>query len=454
MRTKILWISQLIVTAVLVTYALLSAFLFYDNLTAEQTEDLKQQASFFDESYSLDETGVKAFSEKLGGSRVTVIALDGAVLADSASGVGENHFAREEVTGALETGEGIAVRKSATLGKEAIYYCKKIVYDGEEVLVRISVATDTVWDIFLSSLPTLVWFFVVDFFICLLFTYLQTEYIIRPVKQIAKAAALNNKVETPYKELQPVVEILNMRNAQVSEKIAQLSMRKELVEKAQQSKNDFIANITHEMNTPLTSIRGYSELLLSGALDEAQTKQAAEILLSQSNRLSKLIARIINYNELDNDDLPSYEVNASELLQEILENLSPSFAKKQIKLTKEIEEGIVIRSRQERVNEVMGNLIRNAIRYNKEGGELSVSLQRTQKGIRFSVKDTGIGIAEENLERIFDRFFTVDKSHNGEGGGFGLGLAMVKKICNKSGWVIGVKSVLGEGTCFTVDIKE
>ena len=103
-------------------------------------------------------------------------------------------------------------------------------------------------------------------------------------------------------------------------------------------------------------------------------------------------------------------------------------------------------SRQERVTEIFGNIIRNAIRYNREGGSVSVLLTQEE----FTVSDTGIGISEENLERIFDRFFTVDKSHNGKNGGFGLGLSVVKKLCKKQGWKLTVESKEGAGSTFRI----
>ena len=274
------------------------------------------------------------------------------------------------------------------------------------------------------------------------------------MRKLAKDAALNLKLSTKYPELQPIVELLNNRNREVAEQFKELSEEKELVERAQRSKNDFIANITHEMNTPLTSIRGYSELLASGVLNGEQTKTAADTLVKQSDRLSNLIACIINYNEIDNDELPDYEVNISKLASETLDSLAPDIAKRNISLTKDIDADVMIMSRHERLSEVLGNLIRNAIRYNKENGSLFVGIKRKDTGgVRLTVTDTGIGIAEENLERIFERFFTVDKSHSGKNGGFGLGLAVVKKICRKAGWTLHVQSVLGEGTTFTVDFN-
>ena len=109
----------------------------------------------------------------------------------------------------------------------------------------------------------------------------------------------------------------------------------------------------------------------------------------------------------------------------------------------------MLMSRHERVTEIFGNIIRNAIRYNREGGSISVLLTEEE----FTVSDTGIGIAEENLDRIFDRFFTVDKSHNGKNGGFGLGLSVVRKLCAKQGWQLTVRSEVGVGSTFRIGFQ-
>ncbi len=454
MRKKILWISQLIMAVVLLIYALLSTQVFYDNLITASQNELKIYMNLFDEGdFSLDQAGADGFSGQLSGLRVTFMDTEGNVLADSSKEDLGNHSDREEVREALASGEGYSVRRSSSLGEDMIYYCRLFSPEGEAAyLVRIAIPTSSEWQVFRDTLPTLAWFLLLDFLVCLLFTYIETEYIISPVRRLAKDAALNLRLSTRYPELQPIVDVLNKRNSEVSEQFRELSEEKDLVEKAQRSKNDFIANVTHEMNTPLTSIRGYSELIAGGALNEEQTKAAANTLVKQSDRLSKLIACIINYNEIDNDELPAYEVDLSKLAEETLEVLAPDIEKRNIALEKHIEPGISVMSRHERLNEVLGNLIRNAIRYNKEGGNLRVGICRTEDGHpRLTVSDTGIGIAEENLERIFDRFFTVDKSHSGKNGGFGLGLAVVKKICRRSGWGLRVESRLGEGTTFTVD---
>lgn len=452
MRKKILIISQLLLLGILILYAIFSSQLYYEQIVRSTAELLSEQISAqATEELALSAQSAEYLSERLSGNRVTLYLPTGEVVADSLGNEEIELSEQQEVFDTIAYGHGYSARKDGITGEHTVYYCVLKNFNGTDGIIRVGMQIHSPLQMFGNMTPTLVWFALLAGTLCLVFTYFGTEFMIAPVKKIAKQAASNLKVTTEYTEFKPIAEILNRRNEEVGRRVRELSEEKEIVVRAQKSKDDFIANVTHEMNTPLTSIRGYSELLQNGVLNEAETKEAAAIMVKQSNRLTKLIARIINYSELDNDDLPSYEVELSSALADVLESLAPSIAKKNITLLSEIEEGILVQSRQERVNELLGNLLRNSIRYNKEGGQLTVKLERTQKKARLTVTDTGIGIAEENLDRIFDRFFTVDKSHNGQGGGFGLGLAMVKKICKLSGWEIRVSSKLGEGTTFTVD---
>jgi len=190
----------------------------------------------------------------------------------------------------------------------------------------------------------------------------------------------------------------------------------------------------------------YAELLDAGGMNAEQQRTAYKTILTQSERLTNLIACIINYSEIDSDDLPLYEVDFSALARETLSALKPEADKRSITVTELIDDNVIVLSRHERLSQIFGNLVRNAIKYNKDGGSVTVILN--VGGL--TVEDTGIGIAEENLDKVFSRFFTVDKSHSGKNGGFGLGLAVVKKICRKEGWEIGVESTLGKGSKFTV----
>ena len=219
---------------------------------------------------------------------------------------------------------------------------------------------------------------------------------------------------------------------------------------AARSKNDFIANVTHEMNTPLTSIRGFAELIAEGGIPPERIKGVAKTIIKQSDRLSNLIRSIINFSAIDSDELPDYEVDLTELVRETISSFEPKLSQKNISLKLDIANGVRVMSRRERLLEIFNNLVSNAIRYNKEGGTLTVTLAGGEHPA-LSVADTGVGIAEEDKDRIFDRFYTVDKSHNGGGGGFGLGLAIVKKLCKRAGWKLSVESELGVGTEFKIE---
>ncbi len=219
---------------------------------------------------------------------------------------------------------------------------------------------------------------------------------------------------------------------------------------AARSKNDFIANVTHEMNTPLTSIRGFAELIAEGGVPPERIAHAAKTIIKQSDRLSNLIRSIINFSAIDSDELPDYEVDLTELTHEVVSTFEPKFGQKNIAFSQEIAEGVKVMSRRERLLEIVNNLVSNGIRYNKEGGSLSVRLSGGEVPV-LTVCDTGVGLSEEDKDRIFDRFYTVDKSHNGAGGGFGLGLAIVKKLCRRAGWKLSVESELGKGTTFRIE---
>ncbi|MCD8372886.1 MAG: HAMP domain-containing histidine kinase [Clostridia bacterium] len=455
MKKRILLVSIVIMFAALIAFAVTSVEVYYNS----SLESAKNTLSVYMNCLSLDgygglEDAADGFSDQLGGLRVTIIYEDGAVAADSDYedvSVLENHSDREEVSAAMtsEDGEGYAVRSSSSLGEDMIYYCRAFSYNGGVIYVRIGMPSSNEWSMLADSLPTIIIYMVIEGLLCLLFTYIATTFILNPVEKLAREAALSKPVATKYSELKPIAEILNERNEEMQKKIAELEEEKEIAEQAQNSKNEFISNITHEMNTPLTSIRGYAELLASGMMTDDQQQAAYKTILKQSERLTNLIACIINYSEIDNMNINPYEVDFSKLCREMIAVVKPEADKRNIAIIDEICDGVTVQSNHEMMSELAGNLLRNAIRYNKEGGSVTVRLTDEI----FEVSDTGIGIAKENMDKVFSRFFTVDKSHSGKNGGFGLGLAMVRKICHRHGWTISVQSEEGVGSTFTVKFK-
>ncbi len=450
MRKRISILSIIITTIAILLFSVASTLIYYNSSLENAQQYLSVYMTMYDDSYTLDQTGADNYSSDMGEARVTFIDTDGTVIADSHSDstTMENHSDRPEVIDALATGSGYAVRYSDTLDSQLVYYCVQI----DSYLVRIAIPTSSVLDIYLTQLPTLCLVLLADILICILLVWLSTSYILQPIQELAQHAVQEENYHTAYKELQPVADQMRKMHYSIRKQLAQLSQEKETITQLQHSKQEFISNVTHEMNTPLTSIKGYAEWLVSGQLTPEQMANNSKIIAEQADRLSNLIKCIIDYNQIDNDDVELYEVNVSKVANTIITTLLPSIKENKITLTTNIATDVTVISRQERVHQVIGNLLRNAIKYNKKSGSIDITITGGENA-SIVVKDTGIGIAEENLDKVFSRFFTVDKSHGGQNGGFGLGLAVVRKICNIQGWTISVDSQLGRGTTFTVQLS-
>ena len=222
----------------------------------------------------------------------------------------------------------------------------------------------------------------------------------KPVEKLAMDAARRKRITASCPELETLAALMNRMNDDADRQMKQIADEKELVVKAQQSKNDFIANITHEMNTPLTSIKGFAELLAAGALSGETAQRAAQTILLQSERLTNLVASIINYNEIDSDDLPTYEVNASKIARR-------AFGDARARHRRAAHHALYAHRARRAPHEPSGARHRDLRQPHPQRhplqprrGEPHRRLTKTQ----FSVQDTGIGIAEEDRERIFDRF--------------------------------------------------
>ena len=227
----------------------------------------------------------------------------------------------------------------------------------------------------------------------------------------------------------------------------------DITEKMQreQLRNEFTANISHELKTPLTSISGFAEIIQNGLVMPEDIPKFAERIFTESQRLITLVSDIIKISQLDESVLP-YEKEMVDLYQvskEILERLTPAAEKMDVTLSLE-ESSATLEMVKPIFEEVIYNLCDNAIKYNKRGGSVQVTIQQTDEITSITVKDTGIGIPVSDQQRIFERFYRVDKSHSKEIGGTGLGLSIVKHGAAYLGADIKVTSTVGEGTMFTL----
>lgn len=228
------------------------------------------------------------------------------------------------------------------------------------------------------------------------------------------------------------------------------------MKKLEQMRKDFVANVSHELKTPITSIKGFSETLLDGAMNDKDTLEAfLKIILTESERLQNLVHDLLELSKIEqHGNILSFQnCNMVSLIEDILPILEKRAEEKRIELVFEkSDEAACVEGDEYRLKQVFVNLITNAINYTPDGGKVTVSYADEADSVSVSVKDTGIGIDKKELPRIFERFYRVDKARNRSSGGTGLGLAIVKHIVEAHHGEISVESELGKGTIFTVKL--
>lgn len=423
--------SMMLILAVtlLLFYAIISVILYNRNLELLKRE-VKQEAEYICTAVNISGSGyLEKLSQVDEGTRVTQIDDSGNVLYDSSSEEEdmENHGARQEVKEALASGTGESVRMSNTLGRELYYYA--VLLDNGTVL-RVAKSMDNLAMTALNVFPVIGGLAVLMIAFALFLAKWQTKKLIRPINELDLEHPLEN---TLYEELTPLLVAMDKQN---KEKEAVSNMRKE-----------FSANVSHELKTPLTSISGYAEIMKNGMVRPADIPVFSERIYKEARRLITLVEDIIKLSKLDEEsvELEKEEVDLYELTREIVSRLSPQVSQKHIRMevTGESVECYGIR---QILDEMVYNVCENAIKYNNEGGRVSVWVGNTLEGPKVSVSDTGIGIPKEHQERIFERFYRVDKSHSKERGGTGLGLSIVKHGALLHGAKVSVDSVPGKGT--------
>jgi len=223
------------------------------------------------------------------------------------------------------------------------------------------------------------------------------------------------------------------------------------IRRLERVRSDFVANVSHELKTPLTSIRGFAETLLEGALDDKEnSRNFLKIIQGHTERLNSLVDDLLSLSHLESKEmtLEKKNFNLKQQLEEVISRFKSQLKKKNIEIKNELPQGISVSAHKDRIGQVFTNLIDNAIKFNKEKGSVRVYAQETEREIKVFVEDSGMGIPEKDISRIFERFYRVDKARSRELGGTGLGLSIVKHIIELHGGTIGVESTEGLGSKF------
>lgn len=405
-----------------------------------------------------------------GNFRLTLIAENGKVLDDSDVFVNdlpkvENHLQRPEVQEALRKGIGSHVRRSATVGSDFVYVAKRVEQPLQSPLLKdlgfIRVSThledfqrtihEIRFNIFLAGMVVLL--------VVLLVSAVISRRISKPIVEIVSHVQSirqgNLDVQIPVSSGDEIGQLAQTLN----ELVEKLKADKIQLAKLEQIRSQFLANVSHELRTPIFTIQGYLETLLDGAVDDPSVnRDFLEKISRHTARLNALLSDLIDIARIESGEMKmSFRYfNLHEFLETVVHELQPSAEQRGIKLLLNApsQQMLEVLGDRDRLRQVLNNLIENAIRYNKPGGEVRVSYSSNDGYARISISDTGIGIAPEHLPRIFERFYRVDMERSRETGGTGLGLAIVKHIIEAHGGTIDVASEVGKGSTFSFTLKQ
>lgn len=426
MKKKIHFYLLTIASITMCATLILTMSIFYRHYEDQVMSDLKTMAYTLKGNYNLPIEKLKQMSH----FRLTLIEADGKVKFDSQTDVQEldNHALRPEIKQAMEEGEGEAKRYSDSMNQKNFYVA--IALENGDIL-RVSTTTSSLMNIFIQALPQVLILCLLELIgIALVASYL-TKTIIDPIEKVATQLDSIDEVAI-YPEFKPFIQTIHSQHEKV---LSSVKLRQE-----------FTANVTHELKTPLTSISGYSELIESGMASDQDVKHFAHEIHRSAKRLLTTINDILRLSELDSGSEELFEkVDLYEVASNCIDALKMQAQKYEVSVSLSGSRASVYANKDMMV-ELLSNFIDNAIRYNHKQGQVWVSILPLADEVRMSVKDSGIGISLEHQQRIFERFYRVDKSRSKATGGTGLGLAIVKHIVMKHHATLEVKSEVNQGT--------
>ncbi|MGN0037533.1 MAG: ATP-binding protein [Coriobacteriales bacterium] len=439
----VLFLFSLAVTFAATVAATALSFTVYEREAEELL--LSQATSYAEGMRGLD--GEEAMVDALESipfvdTRCTLVAADGTVLFDNYAEAStmDNHARREEIAAAKESGKVAVLRRSDTMGSDTLYAAALV---GDGVVLRLAETRTSL----ASFLGGLIWqlgaTLVIIFLLSLLVARVLTALITRPLRELDLQHPLENDA---YLELQPLLQRVD---AQRSELEAQ---NREL-ERAVVLRREFTGNVSHEMKSPLQVIGGYAELIESGLVAPEDIPRFAGLIRSESQTMRELIDDVLSLSRLDEHVQGScVPVDLAALCSRSVQRLEAAAEERGESIKTLLQPGLEVPADPAMAEQMVYNLVSNAIKYNREGGMVLVQLSSEGESAVISVADEGPGVPEDQRERVFERFYRIDASRSRETGGTGLGLAIVKHAAESLGGSVCVKDSKLGGAEFLVTL--
>jgi len=379
--------------------------------------------------------------------RITWINPKGKVLYDSEADVKTmgNHKNREEVKEALKNGYGEVTRFSNTLAERTTYSAVKLSDGG---VLRVSQTQFTVVTLILSMLQPIMFMLLFAIVVSLILAVSISRKIVEPINSID----VDNPEKTPtYEEIDPLIRKIQEQNKQLNNRIDALQSDVDEKTREAEFRKEFTANVSHELKTPLTSISGFAEIMKNGLVKDKDIPNFSGKIYDEAQRLIVLVDDIIKLSQLDENQVMAKKerIDLYDLSEDVIMSLEKVAETNDVSLHISGEH-VYVEGVYQILEEIVYNLCDNGIKYNKTGGSVSVTIG-TELGKPFvRVQDTGIGIPQSDIDRVFERFYRVNKSHSKEIGGTGLGLSIVKHGASYHNANVRIESQLGKGTTIMV----
>jgi two-component system, OmpR family, phosphate regulon sensor histidine kinase PhoR len=395
------------------------------------------------------------------GGRITVVRRDGVVLVDSSADAAqmENHGTRKEFREAFRGQAGTDERTSATLGIRFLYVAVPAAWSGFDGAVRIAEPLSEVEGEVARVRAGILVSTALAFLPAMLVAALLARWISRRfatvMAQAGELARGNFRARAPAPdngEFGRLTETLNETARNLQQTVEQLEREHTELEKLERIRKDFVINVSHELRTPLASIQGYTETLMDGALNDPDyNMRFLGIIRHNAERLARLTEDLLTLSRIEqkHQELEFECHPLNRLLEDAIELIRPIAVKGGISLHTELPpRNTCVWCDSEAVSQVLSNLLDNAIKYTPEGGAITVGAYPAGRFVEVYVRDTGIGIPPEDLPRLFERFYRVDKARSRQLGGTGLGLSIVKHMVASHNGVVRVESVQNSGSTF------